>query len=476
MNGFPLNVSKALLRELIGKLRPTDRFNVMLFESSNQMLSPESMTATKDNIEKAIKVIDQQRGGGGTRLLPALKNALAFKETKDFSRTFVVVTDGYVTVEREAFDLIRNNLNKANLFAFGIGSSVNRFIIEGMARAGMGEPFIVTNDQEAKTVGDKFLNYVRNPVLTNIQVDYKGFQAYDISPSSVPDVFAERPIIIYGKYKGTPHGSITVSGLSGGNQYQKTIQVSHANRENNQALRYLWARKRIQLLDDYAKIEPYGTAHEAKVKEVTALGLKYNLLTAYTSFIAVDDEARNLNKEYQTIKQPLPLPKGVPNTALSTTGYSYKGNAKKHKKTSAINYDDLNPVRRQRIDPNPIDPSNLSELYGLEKEEDVVEQESISIDQTASYPGGLDAWKKYVKNNLRYSKKAKQAGIEGKVILEFVVGKDGQIRDIKVIQGLGYGCDEEAVRLLKNSLNWIAARRKGKPIAQKTTIEIVFEL
>ena len=459
MNGFPLGVSKTLLRELIGKLRPTDRFNVMLFESSNQMLSPESMTATQANIEKAIKVIDQQRGGGGTRLMPALENALAFKETKDFSRTFVVVTDGYVTVEREAFDLIRNNLNKANLFAFGIGSSVNRFLIEGMARAGMGEPFIVTNDQEAKTVGAKFLKYVQNPVLTNIKVAYNGFQAYDIEPLTVPDVFAERPIIIYGKYKGAARGSITVSGLSGGNQYRETIPVIKANRENNQALRYLWARKRIQMLDDYSQINSYGAENQARIKEITQLGLKYNLLTAYTSFIAVDNEVRNQNKEYETIKQPLPLPKGVSNKALSTrTNAKYRKKPAKYKKTQSVH--DLNPVY------NVAEPS-LEEDEAEEIEELKEEELFLVVEQAASYPGGKNAWENYIKQKLKYPQKARQAGIEGTVTLEFIVDEHGKIKDIKVIKGLGYGCDEEAVRLLKNSIKWIAAKQQGRNVNSK---------
>lgn len=332
MHGFPLNVSKKLLKNLIGNLRPKDKFNVMLFESSNQMMSPESMDATQANIQKAFNVIDQQRGGGGTRLLPALKKALEFKQTKDYSRSFVVVTDGYVTIEKEAFDLIRNNLNRANLFAFGIGSSVNRFLIEGMARAGMGEPFIVTHGGEADVKAEKFRNYIQNPVLTNIKIEYKGFQVYDTEPRTVPDVFAERPIIVYGKYKGKPSGKITVTGLSGNKTYRQTIKVSSATQENNQAIRYLWARERIKLHDDYRQY--YGADRQKHIKKITELGLKYNLLTQYTSFIAISPEVRNKEGKIVTVKQPLPLPKGVSKHAVGNTrslnystggsGYSYK--------------------------------------------------------------------------------------------------------------------------------------------------------
>jgi len=155
MHGFPLDISKKLLKDLIGNLRPTDRFNVLLFAGGSSVMSKESLPATPENIAHAINVIERQRGGGGTELLPAMKKALALPRTEGYSRSVVIATDGYVTVEEEAFDLIRNNLGDANMFAFGIGSSVNRYIIEGMARVGMGEPFIITKPEEAPQLASR---------------------------------------------------------------------------------------------------------------------------------------------------------------------------------------------------------------------------------------------------------------------------------------------------------------------------------
>ena len=137
MRGFPLNVSKKLLTNLISNLRPTDMFNILLFASSSHVLSEESLEATPQNLKKAIDLLDNQRGGGGTMLLPALETALNIPNCgRDISRSFVIVTDGYVHVEEEAFNLIGNNLNEANVFSFGIGSSVNRHLIEGLAHVG----------------------------------------------------------------------------------------------------------------------------------------------------------------------------------------------------------------------------------------------------------------------------------------------------------------------------------------------------
>lgn len=312
MHGFPLDISKQLLRDLIGNLRPGDYFNVLLFAGSSSVMSERSLPATESNIEKAINTIDNQRGGGGTELLPALKRALDLPREEALSRTIVIATDGYVSVEREAFDIIRNNLNRANFFAFGIGSSVNRFLIEGMANAGMGEPLIITKPEQAKKRADKFRQYIQSPVLTQIEAQYMNFDAYDIEPLSIPDVLAERPIIVFGKYRGKAKGTIEISGYTGEGHYKKTIDVDeYRPLEENSAIRYLWARHKIQILSDYHRL-----GDPDRKEEVIELGLKYNLLTQFTSFVAIDSEIRNQDGEQTTVKQPLPLPQGVSDYAV----------------------------------------------------------------------------------------------------------------------------------------------------------------
>lgn len=339
MYGFPLELSKDLIRNLISGLRPVDRFNVMLFESSSAMLYEKSVAATQENIQKAMEVIDRQRGGGGTRLYPAIQKAMDFKETKGFSRTFLILTDGYVSIEKEAFNYVRNHLNEANLFSFGIGTSVNRYLIEGLAHAGMGTPYIVTNHTQAEAVGQKAIKEISEPVLTNISIDWDDFDVYDVEPVAIPDVFSERPILIYGKYKGTAEGTITISGTAGDTNYEQKFDIAEAKQEYNQALRYLWARNQIRYYDDFAQfyegdINHWGSNNKSRqspkqIEYITNLGLKYNLLTQYTSFLAVDQEVRaqktapvsqNNNSTYSPVQQAKPsTPQSVsaPNFTLS---------------------------------------------------------------------------------------------------------------------------------------------------------------
>ena len=313
MNGFPLNISKKLLKDLIGNLRPSDRFNVLLFAGGSTVMAEKSLPAARQNINHAINVIERQRGGGGTRLLPALKKALSLQGTQGYSRNIVIVTDGYVSVEKEAFGLIRNNLGNANIFAFGIGSSVNRHLIEGMARVGMGEPFIITRPDEAQQKAEKFRKLIESPVLTGITIDFDKFKAYDIEPPSIPDVMAQRPVILFGKWDGKPQGNIVVKGIAGERTYRKKVNLAKIKpSKTNSALRYLWARHRIALLSDYNRLNP----DDGRVNEVTNLGLTYNLLTQYTSFVAIDTQIRLIDGQAQTVKQPLPLPLGVSDYAV----------------------------------------------------------------------------------------------------------------------------------------------------------------
>jgi Ca-activated chloride channel family protein len=324
MGGFPLKTAKELLRNLIGSLKPSDQFNVLLFAGASQMLSSTSIPANPANVRRALDTIDNQNGGGSTRLLPALKQVLAMPQEEAFSRNIIVVTDGYVTVEDEAFATIRENLNKANLYAFGIGSSVNRHLIEGMARAGYGEPFIVTKPSEAAATAEKLQRYLGAPVLTATKIEFDGFEAYDVHPKSMPDVLAQRPLVVWGKWKGKAKGNVRLRGISAvGEKFTDSLAVTESSERGteNPALSYLWARQRISELSDRCAFS--GGGNSEAIQEITNLGLTHNLLTKYTSFVAIDHQSRDTNTDPSAlsisapiVKQPLPLPSGVGKGAI----------------------------------------------------------------------------------------------------------------------------------------------------------------
>lgn len=448
MHGFPLKIAKKNITTLLKSLNPSDKFNILFFSGGSEQLFPVSMNANEVNIQLAIQMIDGKRAGGGTELLPALTNALAIPKSNGFSRTYAIVTDGYVTVERQAFDLIRNNLDNSNFFTFGVGSAVNRYIIEGMARVGKGESFIALNESQADSLSAKFMQYISYPVMTDIQVVFDGFEAYDYEPAKIPDLMADRPIIIIGKWKGKAYGDIKVTGLSGEQNLSIKLPVSiFASFDTSQALKYLWAREKLMILSDYAALD-YEKASE---DDITSLGLKYNLLTKYTSFVAIDNQVRNTDSNITQIHQPLPLPSGVSESSLSSFGLaksvhylktedSYSGiigNSKKRGRN----------IVESEPKPNEFSPVNMGASYNKEM-----------LNKMLVYPD----W-------------AKNARLAGKVQVKVFVGKSGSASKFNIENSTEPILEELAIETVKK-MSFRPEIVNGSPQDSWLSVPVAFDL
>lgn len=316
MHGFPIETSKQLMQNLLSKLRPFDYFNVLLFASNSEVLFEESQQASYANIERAQSILNNVNGGGSTEMLSAIRRGMSLPRKEDrLSRSFLIISDGYVNVEREAFDYIQNNIDKANFFSFGIGSSVNRFIMEGIAHAGKGEAFIVTDPQYASSTAKEFQEYIEAPLLSNLQISYHDMDIYD-APTKLPDLLSEKPLYIFGKYRGKADGYISIKGNGPSGKYSKIIPFGNKAKasEDHAAIRYLWARERLRNLSDFQGISNL----EEEKRNITNLALRYNLLSQYTSFVAVEElpYVDDLGEECRTVNQVLPLPQGVSNHAI----------------------------------------------------------------------------------------------------------------------------------------------------------------
>ena len=305
MMGYPIEVSKSLLRNLLSDLSKNDRFNILLFSADNTVFKNKSVTVNQENLEEALKFLSgtYNNYGQGTRLMNALNIGYQIpRHDEKSARNVVIITDGFVTVEKNVFEFIEKNLNKANVFTFGIGNGINRYLIDGMARVSNSLSFNATNKVEAYKVAKEFKNYISKPQLTQLKIEADGFEIYDVEPKTIPDVFADRPILIYGKYKGKVNGNFHIKGYQGSSNFNQTLKISNGKLSNqNKALQYLWARKKIERLIDYKK----NFGQDIK-QQVIELGLQYNLLSEFTSFVAVDYETVNKNGAQKRIKQPLP--------------------------------------------------------------------------------------------------------------------------------------------------------------------------
>lgn len=411
MRGFPMETSRKLIRRLVDKLGPQDRFNLMFFAGGSWTLGPRSLRATKANVDRAMAALDKRRGGGGTQILPALKTALQMPRSSNLSTSFVVITDGYVRVEPEAFQLVRDHLGEANLFTFGIGRSVNRHLIEGLARAGMAEPFVVSDADEAARAASRFAKYVSRPVLTDVRFSTDGLDVYDVLPRALPDLFAQRPVLVYGKYRGSARGSVSITGRSGRHEFAQTLRVSDHARGmgDNHALPLLWARHKVQQLSEHGRPTRAGRGRpvvqdESVRREITQLGLRYRLMTPFTSFVAVDSQLRRKGGGWTSVRQPLPMPSGVPDTAV--------------------------PLRAARLKGRLSNRSTLNNPYPAER---AVSASSPAAQRGAARPetrrddSGLRRW---ARARLRRAahKLRRETKVRGKVVLDVTAKADGTVR------------------------------------------------
>jgi Ca-activated chloride channel family protein len=183
-----------------------------------------------------------------------------------------------------------------------------------MARAGLGEPFVVLGPQKAAAEAEKLRQMIDRPLLTNIEVHFGNSGAYEVAPEKIPDLLAERPLLIFGKYRGDQPTQIEISGRTGHGAFHHAIDLRPADaRQENHALRALWARKWVEVLEDEFHMGGGKPVEDA----ITDLGLFYNLLTPFTSFVAIDSEIVNRTGKSDTVRQPLPMPEGVSNYAVA---------------------------------------------------------------------------------------------------------------------------------------------------------------
>lgn len=299
MNGWPMETSKDLITELLAALRPTDRFNVIAFAGGSQLLSPRSLPATPANTRGIAARVDAIASGGGTDLGGALNTGFDLPATPGFTRTFVVISDGMIWASADVYRLIRERLGDANVFAFGVHRNPDRDTLERIARAGQGEPIIVVDEADAHEAVARFVAYVSSPILTDLSVTVEGLDAFDVLPTALPDLFAQRPLVVTGRYRGAASGVVRVRGRAADGPFEAVVDLGAATPDpRHAAIATLWARERARDLGD-------ALAMGEDVKgELVALGLAHRLLTEHTSFVAVDERVRTDGSPPHTVEHP----------------------------------------------------------------------------------------------------------------------------------------------------------------------------
>lgn len=310
--GAPLAQSKALMRRFLQQLNPDDTFTIVDFANTATRLSEQPLANTPANRQRALGYIEALQANGGTNLMEGIDAVMKFPAARgDRLRTFVLLTDGYIGNDREVIGEVQRRLQSGNrLFSFGVGSSVNRFLLDRLAEVGRGAVQIVRHDENPDPVADKFSRQVANPVLSQVTVSWQGpGPAPEIYPAAAPDLFAAQPLVIFGRKGDRQPGTLIVRGVAAGNQaYEQRFSIAF-NDNQKPAVAQLWGRARIKDLMNQLYTE--GQV-KSLVDAVTNTALAYRLLSEYTAFVAVSEEVRvNPDGSSERVQVPVELPEGT---------------------------------------------------------------------------------------------------------------------------------------------------------------------
>ena len=312
MYGFPLDKAKELMDRALDELYPGDTFNLITFSGDEHILFPEPVFPTAENIRIAKEFMQSRKGGGGTEMMKAIRAALDPSDSQDHMRVVCFITDGYVGNDMEIIGEIQKHPH-ARVFSFGIGNSVNRFLLSGMAKAGRGDTEFVTLADKAGKAADRLYQKLRSPLLTDISIDWGGLPVKDVYPQRIPDLFSGKPLVMMGRYGGPANGTIHLRGKRNGEDLVRDIPVTlSAGGQKAVVLPTLWARQKVDDLmsQDWAGAEQGSPRPDLK-DAVTELGLDYRMMTQYTSFVAVEEQVVTKDGKPRTVLVPVEMPEGV---------------------------------------------------------------------------------------------------------------------------------------------------------------------
>lgn len=495
MNGFPEEKSKRLIDYAIDGLYPGDTFNVIKFSGDTAVLFDQPRYPSAANVQQAKQFVDLNWGGGGTEMMKAIRAALAPSDASDHVRIVVFLTDGYVGNDMEIISEIQKRPN-ARIFAYGVGSSVNRFLLDKMAEAGRGAVEYVSfkqDDKEAEAAAHRLYERLRAPLLTDISLDFGTLPVRDVYPRQIPDLFSAKPVVITGRYTGPAKGTIRLVAKRAGDSYTKEISVNFpAQNGRNEALPSLWARERIDdlMAQDWAGLQR-GNMRDELRNQITQLGLDYRLVTQFTSFVAVEDRVVTDSGQARRIQVPVELPEGVqheegwsggapgglamyarlasPQRAIATTGVS--GGVAGGRMGGAIGGVLSSPAANGS-------GGGIGSGYGG----GVGSGRGTGVGP--GYGGGIGGGVFRVGGGIsapraisapapQYTDAARKANLQGTVVLWAIVRPDGIPSDIRVARSIGTGLDEKAVEAVR-TWRFQPAMKDGRPAAAQINIEVTF--
>ena len=316
MNGLPMAASKAFMRKALQGLGSKDRFRIIRFSDSASEFADAPVLATPANVAAGLAYTEQLAGSGGTVMTSGIYKALSAPVEPGVLRSVVFLTDGYIGNEAQVLHLVEQELGKARLYALGVGTGVNRYLLSALAQRGRGFVRYMDPTEDLEEVTQSLANRLAEPVLTDLHIDWGDLPVHDVIPAQLPDLFAGESLQVQGRFRNAAAGQLLLSGESSGGRVSKPVWVELKQAEQRPPLRAIWARAKVRTyMDELATpIESrLERLDDAQLQErVTRLGERYGLMTRWTSLVAVSKKTYQSNPSATEMAQvPLSQVAGV---------------------------------------------------------------------------------------------------------------------------------------------------------------------
>ncbi len=313
MSGQPMEVAKETVRQFVRGMNPDDSFQIMKFSETASSLSRAPLENTSTNISRGIEYINSMSGMGGTMMIEGVRACVGYPEDPERMRYIIFLTDGYIGNETEILSELRTTLGEhSRLFSIGVGSSVNRYLIEGLAEEGRGYAVYVGLDQNPKTAVEDVYNKINNPYLVDIEIDWGNLDVTEMYPREIRDLYDGEPLVVVGRYDEPGRDEITISGTLNGRHWERSMDVRLVSRGGSEAADRLWARQKIHHLNRLVLDSGYrGKPADGLLEQIIGVSLDYSVLCEQTAFVAVDSYERTDGSAPETIGIPVNMPEGV---------------------------------------------------------------------------------------------------------------------------------------------------------------------
>ncbi|MFO0737108.1 MAG: VIT and VWA domain-containing protein [Labilithrix sp.] len=315
MHGAPLTTAIMAVNKAIDKLGPQDTFQIIDFADRASTFAPRPLPNTPENRKKGHDYVNDLRSAGGTNQLAGIHAALSTPGDDLRTRYVVFMTDGFIGNDEEVIALTRREIGKAHVFSFGVGSSVNRYLLDEVAIAGRGYAEYMrahtaehNASEDMNELVERFYTRIGLPFLTDIEIDWGNLASAvsDARPRALPDLSALQPLVLHARYSRAGEGDVTIKGKVGGKpRTQKLHVVLPAVEAGHAEIEKLWARETIADMERVKR----GTLD---VEGITKVALKHGLMSKYTAFVGTDSTGpKDANGAPTRVQQPSAAPADV---------------------------------------------------------------------------------------------------------------------------------------------------------------------